>query len=170
MKRAAFARLAFDARCAPPSVETSRLQMASPKPVPPKRRVDEQSACVNALKISRWCCRRDADASVADGESGFARARRRVDSASARRRQPRPACVNLMALPTRFTSTCRSRTDRHQACRRVVGKCDRPVPVSFRVLAGASDLTVSPKLSPDRSRWHPARACPPRFSKSRECR
>ena len=39
----------------PPSTSTSRLLMASPKPVPPKRRAVEASACVNGSKTFAHC-------------------------------------------------------------------------------------------------------------------
>ena len=53
-----------------------RLEMARPSPVPPKRRVDEPSACSKSRKMRSWSCGVDADAGVA-----HAKAKRAVDSA-----------------------------------------------------------------------------------------
>jgi hypothetical protein len=50
----------------PPMSSTRRLQMASPSPVPPKRRVLELSTCVKAWKSCCLLLRRHADACVGD--------------------------------------------------------------------------------------------------------
>ena len=49
----------------PPINSTSADEMASPSPVPPKRRVVDVSACSKALKMSSCLSLRDADARVA---------------------------------------------------------------------------------------------------------
>ena len=99
----------------PPISSTSRLVIASPSPVPPKRRVVELSACVNASKIrSRLAagCRRPVSRTTM-----WSIDRRPPRSACARRAPPpRPRSVNFMALPTRLTSTCRRRPGSPTTC------------------------------------------------------
>ena len=62
----------------PPISSTSCLAMVVPRPVPPKRRVVDWSACVKLSKILRLRLGRDADAGVADRElEAHARSRSR---------------------------------------------------------------------------------------------
>ena len=115
--------------------ETSRLQMARPKPVPPKRRVDEQSACVNALKICSLVLRRDTDASVADGK---------VDSHAPVVGRLGFGTDNDLAFLRELDGVAdqvhehlpQSQWITDKLARRTRGKCDRRVPSSFRVLSG----------------------------------
>ena len=91
----------------PPISSTSCFEMARPRPVPPKRRVVEASACVNAsnrepalsgampMPVSRTA-NRSVTASAAS------ETRLTVTAIS-------PCSVNLTALPTRLVSICRSR-------------------------------------------------------------
>ena len=53
----------------PPISSTSRCEIASPRPVPPYRRVVEPSACVNGSKSAAARLGGDADAGVADLEA-----------------------------------------------------------------------------------------------------
>ena len=107
-KGRALARLARRRRSRRPSVRRVACEIASPRPVPPKRRVVEPSACMKAWKSRACASGRNADAGVA-----HVKAQHRVCVRSrlpARTRSTTSPCsVNFTALPIRFVSTCRSR-------------------------------------------------------------
>ena len=101
-KRAALAGLALDPDPAAHQLDQLRGDRQA-QPVPPYCRVVEPSAWVNGSKIASLLLGRDADAGVADREvQARRRRRRRARPAVDARRRPRPARVNLIALPTRF--------------------------------------------------------------------
>ena len=95
-------------RCGRPSAPTRRFEMARPSPVPPNLRVVEPSAWMNAPKMPILLVGGDADAGVADAEA-------QRDAIAGRGARPStdsrtsPCSVNLTALPSRLTSTWRSR-------------------------------------------------------------
>ena len=97
----------------PPCSSTIRRAIARPRPVPPFLRVLELSTCWNSSKIRCWSARGDAGAGVGHRDHGDCRLRPR------RRIATSPASVNLMALPTRFSSTCVSRRSSPRAARQV---------------------------------------------------
>ena len=97
----------------PPISCTSVAEIASPRPVPPNRRVVEPSAWLNASKIVACLLRRDADAGVADRE--VQHACRSPRALFAHLRPPRARCsVNLMALPTRLRAPAAAAPDRRR--------------------------------------------------------
>ncbi len=85
-----------------PPISSTRLRViASPSPVPPNFRVVLPSAWVNFSKIISWRSRGipipvSTTSNMMCPSSGCAMARTRIE----------PSGVNLMLLPTRFTSTC----------------------------------------------------------------
>ena len=92
----------------PPIIcDERRTEMVRPSPVPPYVRVMEPSAWLKASKIIACLSSRDADARVAHGD--VQRWRRARPARPAVRAQTltttSPSLVNLMALPTRLTST-----------------------------------------------------------------
>ena len=123
----------------PPMIETSRREIASPRPVPPKRRVVEVSAWVNGsnscarcsrsmpIPVSRTCTRSRAEASPAR----FASAR--TDTS--------PESVNLIALASRFVRICRRRCS---SPRSVPGTESAMKSVSSTPLACASGASIAP--------------------------
>ena len=83
--------------------------MARPSPVPPKRRVVEASACTNFWKIaSRLSTGMPMPVSITVISTRSQAAPGRLARRTWMETQPRS--VNLSALPTRFTSTCRRRS------------------------------------------------------------
>ena len=92
----------------PPIKCTNRREMANPSPVPPKRRLVELSAWVKESKILAW-----TSGAMPMPVSSTAKYSRGVVSPSACTRiriTTSPFSVNLMALPTRLTKSCRTRT------------------------------------------------------------
>ena len=91
----------------PPNSAARRWLIASPSPVPPKRRVIELSACVNGWK-SRPICSASIPMPLSsiEKERMLSTPRRTHDS----RTPTVPLPVNLIALPTRFTRIWRSRS------------------------------------------------------------
>ena len=91
----------------PPIIRTRRFEIVSPSPVPPYFRVVELSACANGSKInSRLFSGIPMPVSetvkcTIIPHSSFASCRAFTATS--------PSLVNLMALPTRFSSTCLSR-------------------------------------------------------------
>jgi hypothetical protein len=75
----------------------SFLEIARPRPVPPKRRVVEISACEKLSNRRDICSLSQADAGIADGEMEKQALRIAVANADPEGR-PRPAFVNLSAL------------------------------------------------------------------------
>ena len=92
----------------PPIAPTIRDAIASPRPVPPYSRVVEPSACANASKISR-CFSGGMPMPVSLTEKASVDASLRPARRLATSTSTSPAAVNLIALPTRLTITCRSR-------------------------------------------------------------
>ena len=95
-------------RCnSPPIRPTRRWQMASPSPVPPKRRVVEASACEKPLKMWPWFSgEMPMPLSLTATSSSTSSS---VRSIARRRSTTWPTLVNLIALPPRLMSTCCSR-------------------------------------------------------------
>ena len=88
-----------------PSSRRSRWRDRQPRPVPPKRRVVEVSACTKAENSCGRLLRRDADAGVAHAKRSMRGDRRPAAADSAR-----PAAVGeLHALLSRLSSACDSR-------------------------------------------------------------
>ena len=91
----------------PPMSSTSRLLMASPSPVPPKRRVADSSTCMNGLKM-----RPISDSGMPMPQSrttNSSRTRVLVESTTRTRRLTDPSSVNFTALLHRLRRTCRTR-------------------------------------------------------------
>ena len=88
----------------------SLRQIVRPRPVPPKRRVVDDSACTNGSNRLRLHFRRNADAGVLDGDFDASERRRSAATTAHAARRPRPCGVNLMALPSRLNRICRNRT------------------------------------------------------------
>ena len=107
-ERAALAAARTSAVSSPPIISTSRREIASPRPVPPKRRVVDVSACAKGSNSRASCVRVDADAGVADLD---AQQRAGLVGAARRSRAPTtsPCSVNLTALASRLVSTWRRR-------------------------------------------------------------
>ena len=98
---------ALSTQIRPPINSTSCVEMVSPRPVPPYLRVVDPSACVKASKIIRCFSvgmpmpvSRTANCTTASSPTWPCSSTRTTTS---------PSSVNLMALPIRFTSTCRNR-------------------------------------------------------------
>ena len=87
---------------------TSCGEIARPRPVPPYRRVVEASACENGSNSRSRSSGAMPIAGVGDLEPDHAR-RRRCGPRAGRGPRPRPRSVNFTALPTRLSSTWRSR-------------------------------------------------------------
>ena len=92
----------------PPIIWTSCREIVNPSPVPPYRRVVPPSAWEKLSKIS-FCLSFGIPMPVSDSEKSsstfFSSALSRLTST-----ETSPSSVNLMALPTRLTSTWRSRS------------------------------------------------------------
>ncbi len=94
----------LESASSPPIRATRRWLMARPRPVPPKRRVVDASACVKALKMRAWCSAampmpvsRTATSSVTPSAP---RSTTAIDTTTS------PTLVNFIALALRLTSTC----------------------------------------------------------------
>ena len=85
---------ALSTQISPPIASTRRLEIASPRPVPPKRRPAPASACSNSSKMRACASRRDADAGIADAER---QARRSPCRRSTTTATP-PVSVNLIGI------------------------------------------------------------------------
>ena len=94
----------------PPIIATSRAEIVRPSPVPPKRRVVEPSAWLNASKISA-CLSRGMPMPVSRDRDVQRLLVGRLRLAPRRGTTTSPRSVNLTALPTRLTRICRSRPD-----------------------------------------------------------
>ncbi len=122
---------------APPINCTSSRAIDRPRPVPPKRRVVDPSACSNGLnRRSRASGEMPAPVSRT--------AKRIVQSAPARastsqRSTTLPRSVNFTALLSRFTSTCASRS---ASPRSACGRSPRST-VSARPLRRAPSVTIA---------------------------
>ena len=92
----------------PPRSSASLRLMASPRPVPPKRRVVEESTCSKAWKSAAW---RSAGipmpVSITSKRSRAAPGSVPGTGRTSRRTSPRS--VNFTALPTRLNSICVTR-------------------------------------------------------------
>ena len=91
----------------PPIISTSRLEIASPRPVPPYLRVVELSACEKD-----WNNRSRASGPMPIPVSVMANrisASWPVSSTTLLRTTISPRSVNFTALPARFVRTCRRR-------------------------------------------------------------
>ena len=86
----------------PPIASDSFLEIDKPRPVPPKRRVIETSACVKASKIVACCCSLIPIPVSLTAISMF-------ESRYVIARVTPPSSVNFMALPTRLVMIWRSR-------------------------------------------------------------
>ena len=137
MKRAPFARLDSPAKSGLPSSRPGRSKSPGPAPVPPKRRVVERVGLLERLEHRGLFFRRNSDPGVAHRaveEEGWGLAcgeitirtgilcelgeiwiRLKFEFCDVRSPSQQtlttisPDSVNLIALPTRFTITCRSR-------------------------------------------------------------
>ena len=92
-------------RCSSPPIRpTSRWLIATPSPVPPKRRVVEASACVKPLKMRAWFSGAMpmpvSRTAISIVTSVAPIAITVTDTTTS------PAAVNLIALPVRLISTC----------------------------------------------------------------
>ena len=100
----------------PPIIATSSLEIFRPRPVPGYARVEDSSPCWNALKI-RACSLSAMPGPVsatsirsigcASSTASSAAAAAAVSKDTSMRTLP--SAVNLIALPTRFSTTCRRR-------------------------------------------------------------
>ena len=103
----------------PPMSCTSRSQMTRPRPVPPVRARGRGVDLAEDLEKQVHLVVRNADAGVLHRETdlpqvahllaGRGLVQRRQRRGPSPRGKPRPRSVNLMALPTRLSSTCRRR-------------------------------------------------------------
>ncbi len=91
----------------PPIISTSLREMVSPRPEPPNRRVVVLSACSNASKIA--CCFSGAIPMPVSRMLKCRCSSVSVCRSLSTETSTSPCSVNLMALPTRLISTCRSR-------------------------------------------------------------
>ena len=92
---------------APPISSTKRLQMDRPRPLPPKRRVVDASACEKPSKIwTRFSAAMPMPLSRTAMRNCMCWA---VCSSTLNCTTTSPRLVNLMALPPRLISTCCSR-------------------------------------------------------------
>ena len=85
-------------------------------------------------------------------------------------RRPRPRSVNLMALPTRLISTCRSRPDRPARPPARRGRSRTPARAPCLRALGQQLEAVLDVVARSNSIGLELRACPPRSSRSRGCR
>src|SRR5215813_11986153 len=115
----------------PPCSSMMRLAMARPRPVPPFLRVIEESACWNSSKILPW------SASEIPGPVSRT-ATVNVPFAAAAVILTSPASVNLMALPTRLSSTWVS----FRSSPRAAGSCGAMSTLSAIPFSLASDSTA----------------------------
>ena len=91
----------------PPIISTRCAEMVRPSPVPPNRRVVDVSACTNAPKICH-CLSSGIPMPVSETMNRSA-ACSVVTLSADTSTTTSPVSVNLTALPTRLTSTCRRR-------------------------------------------------------------
>ena len=99
----------LSAQMAPPISSTSLLEIVSPSPVPPKRRVVDPSACSNGWKM---VCNLSAGMPMPVSETATCSVTASgVDSSTETAAMTSPRSVNLMALPTRLTRTWRRRPE-----------------------------------------------------------
>ncbi len=93
----------------PPSVLTSRLVIANPRPVPPYLRDTDASACTNASKIfptrSGGIPTPVSATSPRNHRTSLTVMSSEIENFTA----TKPSCVNLMALDARFNTICRKR-------------------------------------------------------------
>src|SRR5580704_14950261 len=116
----------------PPCSSTMRREIDRPSPVPPFLRVMVLSTCWNSSKMRAW------SAGAMPGPESTTENSKRSAACTARISTP-PWSVNLMALPTRLSSTCASR----RASPVPVGRPGATVEPSLRFLARASDSVAA---------------------------
>ena len=138
------------------------------------RRTGAWSSCrpARTARRSRAACRRDADAGVAHREAQLDRVARRLGARRATCTATPPASVNLMALPTRLTSTWRSRPGRRSRASgtpasTVARRAPAPFACARRPSSAQRLVRASAQVEVDRDR---GRACRPRSWRSRGCR
>ncbi len=115
---------------APPISVASRREMASPRPVPPKRRVIDASACENGANMR--CSRAGSMPMPVSRTTKRSWAWPASRPASSTSTDTVPTSVNLMALPTRLTRIC---------CRRGAS------PIRFSGTWGVTPMASSRSLS-----------------------
>src|SRR5580692_4527479 len=143
----------------PPCSSTMRLEIARPKPVPPFCRVEVLSTCWNSSKIFTW-----SSAAMPGPESRTATLN--APFAAEASIATSPLSVNLIALPTRLSSTCASRRS-----------SPRPAGRPFSTFVVNAKFFATPAARPRRkppaptrranSRSAKASAARPRFSTNR---
>ena len=122
----------------PPSPRAKRRLMVRPRPVPPKRRVVELSACAKGSKTASSAVGRDADAGVDHVDrQALAAPRPRADPATT---VTPPLSVNLMALPTRLVTICRTRDGSVRTVSGTASGALEPQPDAFLLRAHRQDL------------------------------
>ena len=137
-EHAALCRLRCERRCRRPAPRAKRRLMVKPSPVPPKRRVVELSACVKGSKTaSSWSGGMPIPVSITSIVSMRGPA---VRAQAQRPRSPRPLSVNLIALPTRLVTICRTRDG---SVRTVSGTAPGAFEVEARCLSPAPAPTGS---------------------------
>src|SRR5829696_5640523 len=112
----------------PPCIATSRCEIARPRPVPPFWRVELLSTCWNSSKMRFW-----SSGAMPGPVSRTAMSKK--PSAAPAAISTEPLSVNLIALPTRFSSTCVSR----RSSPRPIGSPSCTFAVSASSFALASD-------------------------------
>ena len=154
---------------APPIASTSRLQIASPRPVPPYRRVVDASAWLNGSN-SAACRSGGMPMPVSRTSKRSTRAVRPRRWRAATRDPATPPSVNLSALPSRLNSTCRSRVGRRRPSAGALVELEREVETPLGGLRRHQRARARRARIPARNRSAPARADPPRSARSRGCR
>ena len=132
----ALARASDSTQIVPPCISTMRLAIASPSPVPPFLLGAASCRPAGTPRRSAPGRRRRCP-----GRCRAPRARKCRRPASARDRRPRPASVNLMALPTRLSSTWVRRRSSPRPIGRSSATLDRQARASSRAASGSTAAT-----------------------------
>src|SRR3954469_18559503 len=120
----------------PPCIATSRCEIARPRPVPPFWRVELLSTCWNSSKMRFW-----SSGAMPGPVSRTAMSKK--PSAAPAAISTEPLSVNLIALPTRLSSTW----VRRRSSPRPIGSASATDAVRFNPLAWASGPVVATTVS-----------------------
>ena len=128
--------------------ETSRLLIASPRPVPPKRRVVEVSACSKASNSRDWASSSIPTPVSTTSQRSSTSPAFAVTCVASRRTDP--CSVNLTALPAKLSSTWPSRRASPHSISGSAGSIVTVMPSPFSPQRSASMATTLSKTSRSR--------------------